>query len=144
MLDAFTVSTLDAELAKNDLSKRELTPPTTSNAVNAALRTSKNSHTPSKSSDTNAHRLDKRHIEQRIEEDRERHKRLKEGSWFVSGEGSVEADKMWDEASDFGEDDVISAVEETSDKVRVTVEELMKEITAERGREGVKRLEVMP
>lgn len=50
-------------------------------------------------------RLDKRQIEQRIEEDRERHKRERENIWAVPKEDNVEPNKLWDETSDLGEDD---------------------------------------
>lgn len=61
-------------------------------------------------------RLDKRQIEQRIEEDRERHKRLRENIWAVSDEPDVEFEKLWDEASDVGEDDYIAAEEDTMER----------------------------
>lgn len=61
-------------------------------------------------------RHDKRQIEQRIEEDRERHKRLKESIWGVSGEDDEEFLKMWDEASDIGEDDYLLAEEEATER----------------------------
>ena len=60
-------------------------------------------------------KLDKRQIEQRIEEDRERHKRLKESIWGVGGDEYEEADKMWEEGSDIGEDDLLAAEEESAD-----------------------------
>ena len=49
-----------------------------------------------------------------MEEDRERGKRLKETTWEVPGEGSVEADRLWEEASDFGEDDGFQGEDETT------------------------------
>lgn len=52
-----------------------------------------------------AKRLDKRQIEQRIEEDRERHKRLRESIWAVGEDGDGEFERLWDEASEIGEDD---------------------------------------
>lgn len=61
-------------------------------------------------------RLDKRQIEQRIEEDRERHKRLRENIWAVSDEPDVEFEKLWDEASDVGEDDYIAAEEDAMER----------------------------
>jgi CTD kinase subunit gamma len=64
-------------------------------------------------------RLDKRQIEQRIEEDRERHKRLRERIWAVSGENDDEFEKMWDEASDIGEDDYLAAEEEAEERRNV-------------------------
>ena len=50
-------------------------------------------------------RLDKRQIEQRIEEDRERHKRERESIWAIPKETDAEMNKLWEETSDFGEDD---------------------------------------
>ena len=64
---------------------------------------------------TAAPRPDKRQIEQRIEEDRERHKRLKEGIWGV-GDDVDEFDKMWDEVSEIGEDDYLAAEEEAMER----------------------------
>ncbi|MCJ1321963.1 hypothetical protein MMC15_007308 [Xylographa vitiligo] len=60
-------------------------------------------------------RLDKRQIEQRIEEDRERHKRLKESIWGVGSEDE-EFEKLWDEASDIGEDDFLQAEEDAMER----------------------------
>ncbi|KAL2056106.1 hypothetical protein ABVK25_003749 [Lepraria finkii] len=40
-------------------------------------------------------RLDKRQIEQRIDEDRERHKRLRESIWAVGIEGEGEFERLW-------------------------------------------------
>ncbi|EEY22582.1 conserved hypothetical protein [Verticillium alfalfae VaMs.102] len=48
--------------------------------------------------------LDKRQIEQRIEEDRERHKRLREDIWAIR-DRDAEIDRLWEETSDLGEDD---------------------------------------
>ncbi|KAF4782703.1 CTD kinase subunit gamma [Colletotrichum scovillei] len=59
-----------------------------------------------------AARLEKRQIEQRIEEDRERHKRLRESIWAIPPHGNAEIDKIWDETSDFGDDDHILGEEE--------------------------------
>jgi CTD kinase subunit gamma len=61
-------------------------------------------------------KLDKRQIEQRIEEDRERHKRARESIWAVSGKDEDEMEKLWDEASDIGEDDYISAKEDAEER----------------------------
>ncbi|EJP66992.1 hypothetical protein ACQRIT_006261 [Beauveria bassiana] len=60
-------------------------------------------------------RLDKRQVEQRLEEDRERHKRERESIWAIpKGEGA-EMNKLWDETSDFGEDDDRLITEENAD-----------------------------
>ena len=60
-------------------------------------------------------RLDKRQIEQRIEEDRERHKRQRENIWAVPKGEEAELDKLWEETSDFGEDDDRLLTEESDD-----------------------------
>ena len=57
-------------------------------------------------------RVDKRQIEQRIEEDRERNKRLRESMWTVGGDDGEEHGKFWDETSDIGEDDFVNANEQ--------------------------------
>lgn len=61
-------------------------------------------------------RLDKRQIEQRIEEDRERHKRLRESIWAVSGEDDMEFERLWDEVSEIGEDDYLAAEEDAMER----------------------------
>lgn len=61
-------------------------------------------------------KLDKRQIEQRIEEDRERHKRLRESIWAVKAEGDGEFEKLWEEASDVAEDDYLAAEEDAMER----------------------------
>jgi CTD kinase subunit gamma len=61
-------------------------------------------------------RMDKRVIEQRIEEDRERNKRLRESVWAVGKDDDEELDKMWEEGSDVGEDDFVMTVEEAEER----------------------------
>ena len=61
-------------------------------------------------------RLDKRQIEHRIEEDRERHKRLRESIWAVPGDEEQEMDKLWEEASAIGEDDYIIGREDREER----------------------------
>lgn len=60
-------------------------------------------------------RLDKRQIEQRIEEDRERHKRAREGIWAISQTSNLtedaELERMAQEDSEIDEDDFIIARE---------------------------------
>jgi CTD kinase subunit gamma len=64
-------------------------------------------------------RMDKRQIEQRIEEDRERHKRLRESIWAVPGDGYEELEKLWEEASDINEDDYVTAREDAEERRKV-------------------------
>ncbi|KAL4893063.1 sporulation protein [Aspergillus ambiguus] len=61
-------------------------------------------------------RVDKRQIEQRIEEDRERNKRLRESMWTIHGDDDDEHRRFWDEASDIGEDDFLAANEELMER----------------------------
>lgn len=61
-------------------------------------------------------RVDKRQIEQRIEEDRERNKRLRESMWAASGDNKGELQQCWDEISEIGEDDYLGAEEEFSER----------------------------
>ncbi|KAL1301463.1 hypothetical protein AAFC00_005713 [Neodothiora populina] len=65
-------------------------------------------------------RLDKRQIEQRIEEDRERHKRLRESIWAVPHDVDPDAEywRMMDETSDIGDDDYAMAAEEAEERKR--------------------------
>lgn len=62
-------------------------------------------------------RIEKRQIEQRIEEDRERHKRLREGIWSINhAAGDDEFERMWDEVSDLNEDDYRLAAEQSEER----------------------------
>lgn len=61
-------------------------------------------------------RMDKRQIEHRIEEDRERHKRLRESIWAVDGEEEKEMERLWDEASEIGEDDFVVGREDSEER----------------------------
>lgn len=66
-----------------------------------------------------APKLDKKQVEQRIEEDRERHKRLRENIWAINGstgDGDAEFQKMWEETSDLGEDDFLLYEEEAVER----------------------------
>ena len=61
-------------------------------------------------------RLDTKQIELRLEEDRERHKRLRESMWAVSGKGDDEFEKLWRETSPVGEDDYLEAQEQATER----------------------------
>jgi CTD kinase subunit gamma len=65
------------------------------------------SHTKAKSGRRGAapQRIDKKQVEQRIEEDRERHKRERESIWAIPAGPDVEMNKLWEETSDWGGDD---------------------------------------
>lgn len=77
---------------------------------------------PSRTKTNGIGRPDKRQIEQRIEEDRERHKRLRESIWAVNPIGDTEFEKLWDDASDIGEDDFIAAEEDAQERIRAAQE----------------------
>ncbi|KAK2734586.1 hypothetical protein FQN57_001633 [Myotisia sp. PD_48] len=62
--------------------------------------------------------VDKKQIEQRVEEDRERNKRLRENMWAVPPNDMKEFEKMWDDTSDIGEDDYLQAAEEADERRR--------------------------
>lgn len=67
-------------------------------------------------------KLDKKQIEQRIEEDRERHKRARESIWAVVGNQDEEFEKMVDETSELGEDDYIVFEEEAMERRKAAEE----------------------
>ncbi|KAI1074097.1 CTD kinase subunit gamma CTK3-domain-containing protein [Whalleya microplaca] len=79
----------------------------------SAARSSRNG-----SATANSHRPDKRQIEQRIEEDRERHKRMRESMWAVPTDIDEDAMKLYDDTSDLGPDDHRLAEEEWEEYVR--------------------------
>ncbi|KAI1304319.1 CTD kinase subunit gamma CTK3-domain-containing protein [Xylaria venustula] len=57
----------------------------------------------------------RRQIEQRIEEDRERHKRMRESMWVVPSDPIAQARKFFAETSDLGVDDSILGNEEIAE-----------------------------
>lgn len=74
---------------------------------------------------------DKKQIEQRIEEDRERHKRLKESIWQIGNGEHEESDKMWEECSDIDEGDLMAAEDETSEMLGISIDELRRRFPAQ-------------
>lgn len=60
--------------------------------------------------------VDRKQIEQRIEEDRERNKRLRENVWVVPPNDMKEFETMWDDVSDIGSDDYLQAAEEAEER----------------------------
>jgi len=66
-------------------------------------------------------RANKRQIEQRIEEDRERHKRQRENIWAIKPEVN-EFMRLWDETSDIEEDDFLTAGEDALERRQATIE----------------------
>ncbi|KAF2001575.1 CTD kinase subunit 3 [Amniculicola lignicola CBS 123094] len=62
-------------------------------------------------------RLEKGLIMQRIEEDRERHKRSRESIWMVSGEDAAEAEQIWNEGAPLGEDDELVGQEDCEERM---------------------------
>lgn len=93
-------------------------------AENEANANGTSQHATPKQTKTNGvARLDKRQIEQRIEEDRERHKRLREHIWAVPAAGpNSEFDKLWDETSDLGDDDMDLYEEEAIERKQASKE----------------------
>jgi CTD kinase subunit gamma len=63
----------------------------------------------------NGVRLDKRQVEQRIEEDRERHKRLRESVWVVEDE-QEEMDDVMAEAGEVDDDDILAGEEDQAER----------------------------
>lgn len=64
-------------------------------------------------------RLDKRQIEQRVEEDRERHKRLRENIWAIPGDNEEEFERLWLAALPIDEDDEAMALEDFEQRRQV-------------------------
>ncbi|EXJ95468.1 hypothetical protein A1O1_00590 [Capronia coronata CBS 617.96] len=75
---------------------------------------------PSQSKSNGVSKMDKRAIEQRIEEDRERNKRLRESVWAVTGDDDQELEKMWEEGNYLGEDERVIAAEEAEERLQFT------------------------
>jgi CTD kinase subunit gamma len=74
--------------------------------------------TPRRNGSVAYQKLDKKQVEQRIEEDRERHKRLRENIWAVGRNEDLEAEfgRLWEETSELGEDDFILYEEEAAER----------------------------
>lgn len=109
-----TVSEIEAELKERDALHPHIG---LSSPLEAPDSVSVNeSGVPKSAKPYSAPRLDKLQIQQRIEEDRERHKRLREHQWAVLNEDDdAEFERLWDETSSLNSDDY-QAMEEESDQ----------------------------
>lgn len=112
-LDAQVVSQIEEVLKERDTSAQDInllsSPPEASDENGASSRShGHSSHHHHHRRGAHHHvppKLDKKQIEQRIEEDRERHKRQRENIWAVPPGEDAELEKLWEETSDLGEDD---------------------------------------
>jgi CTD kinase subunit gamma len=111
-LDAQAVSQIEEVLKDRDTSAQDLTLPSSSTNGDLAMGDSTAEASSSARRANAPPKPDRRQIEQRIEEDRERHKRLRENIWTVPSGEYAELDKMWEETSDLGEDDFRLMAEE--------------------------------
>lgn len=102
------------------LQSRQILQPETVSELEAVLKAREVEHPfmTASPSGKNGAKMDKRQIEQRIEEDRERHKRLRESIWAVSGEEEQEMEKLWEEASDIADDDHVVGREDREERER--------------------------
>jgi CTD kinase subunit gamma len=116
---------LNIEQVLHALQAKAILLPETVNELDAVLKsrevehpfTAEPSNTTAAATSKSA-RLDKRQIEHRIEEDRERHKRLRESIWAVPGDDEHEMDRLWDEASDVGDDDYVIGREDSDERAQ--------------------------
>lgn len=115
-----TVTEINEVLKERETSNMDVVMSSPVNSTNPGLGDMPPSQTiPKPGSTPRPPRPDKKQIEQRIEEDRERHKRLRESIWAVPTEpADAEMWKMWEETSDLGEDDLIMAREEEEERLR--------------------------
>lgn len=112
-LDAQVVSQIEEVLKERDASAQDInllsSPPEASDENGASSRShghsSHHHHHRRGAHHRGPPKLDKRQIEQRIEEDRERHKRQRENIWAIPPGEDAELQKLWEETSDLGEDD---------------------------------------
>lgn len=110
VLSEETVMEIDSCLKERDTRQGQL--------LDYELAEGRDGGTPRSSRANGALRIDKRQIEQRIEEDRERNKRLRESMWAVSGDDRGEFYQLWDEVSDVGEDDYMDAADDAAERRR--------------------------
>ena len=115
-------SRADAVQVLHALQSKAILLPETVSELEAVLKSREVEHPftaePSGAATGKSARLDKRQIEHRIEEDRERHKRLRESIWAVPGDDDQELDRLWDEASDIGEDDYVVGREDCEERAQ--------------------------
>lgn len=116
-LESQAVTQIEDVLKERETNDADLSPASPAGDVEMADQPETQSS--SKSGQKSApHRLDKRQIEQRIEEDRERHKRQRESIWAIPKTEDAELNKLWEDTSDFGEDDDRLLTEEAEDFVK--------------------------
>ncbi|KAI3392205.1 hypothetical protein diail_6066 [Diaporthe ilicicola] len=119
-LQSQTVTEINEVLKERETSNMDVVMSSPVNSTNPGLGDMPPSQTiPKPGSTPRPPRPDKKQIEQRIEEDRERHKRLRESIWAVPTEpDNAEMWEMWEKTSDLGEDDLLMAKEEEEERVR--------------------------
>lgn len=110
-LEEQTVSQIEDVIKERAATERDLDP--SSPAEDTEISDKTPSQKPSRR--TAPARPEKRQIEQRIEEDRERHKRERESIWAIPSGRDAEANKLWEDTSDFGEDDDRLITEESQE-----------------------------
>lgn len=116
-LEPQAVSQIEDVLKERETNDADLSP--ASPTADVEMTDKPDVQTASKSAQKSAaHRLDKRQVEQRIEEDRERHKRQRESIWAIPKTDDAEMNKLWEETSDYGEDDDRLLTEEADDFVK--------------------------
>ncbi|EFY98830.1 RNA polymerase II, large subunit, CTD [Metarhizium robertsii ARSEF 23] len=116
-LESQAVSQIEDVLKEREINEADLSPASPPSDVEMTDKS--DGQTVPKSAQKSApHRLDKRQVEQRIEEDRERHKRQRESIWAIPKTEDAEMNKLWEETSDFGEDDDRLLSEEAEDCVK--------------------------
>lgn len=116
-MESQAVSQIEDVLKEREINEADLSPASPPSDVEM-IDKSDGQTVPKSAQKSAPHRLDKRQVEQRIEEDRERHKRQRESIWAIPKTEDAEMNKLWEETSDFGEDDDRLLSEETEDCVK--------------------------
>jgi len=115
VLTSETVAEIEVNLKERDTNPAHLLADMSPSEQNGQAETQA---TPRGAKSNGVIKVDKRVIEQRIEEDRERNKRLRESMWTVTGDDGDELEKMWEEGSACGSDDHIIAEEEVAERTQ--------------------------
>jgi len=121
VLSPQTIAELEDCLKDRDTATA-LSPDTHNSNPTSTTNTNNKDLTPTTTKASALSRPDKRQIEQRIEEDRERHKRLRESIWAVNSEENREFERLWEDTSDIGEDDFVGAEDDAYERRRAVRE----------------------
>lgn len=109
------------DMARQDFLTKDLASDIQDRLKNRAAAPSPSEEIKSKHSVPSGSSSRRRAIQDRIEADRERHKKARETSWAIHSDNHAEIEQLWDDASDVDDDDYMDGQEDLAERHRAAV-----------------------